>query len=57
MMGHALMARLTSKPRPEFPFLGLLISGGHTMVVLSKNANTHEIMANTLDDAVGEGIC
>ena len=37
-----------------FPFFGLLISGGHTMIVDAKNIGEYEIMGETLDDAVGE---
>jgi len=39
---------------PEFPFLALTISGGHTQIVLVKNHFEMEILGETLDDAVGE---
>lgn len=39
---------------PEFPFLALTISGGHTQIVLVKNYFDMEILGETLDDAVGE---
>ncbi len=39
---------------PEFPFLALTISGGHTQIVLVKDYFDMEIMGQTLDDAVGE---
>lgn len=38
----------------EFPYLSLLISGGHTLVVLVKELGGYEILSTTLDDAVGE---
>ena len=39
---------------PSFPALALLISGGHTELVLIKSAGTYEIIGQTRDDAVGE---
>ncbi len=39
---------------PEFPFLAMTISGGHTQIVLVKNYFDMEILGETLDDAVGE---
>ncbi|NTW32599.1 MAG: tRNA (adenosine(37)-N6)-threonylcarbamoyltransferase complex transferase subunit TsaD [Bacteroidetes bacterium] len=39
---------------PEFPFLCLLISGGHTQIVLVKDYFTMEILGKTIDDAAGE---
>jgi len=39
---------------PEFPFLALTISGGHTQIVLVKNFFDMQILGETLDDAVGE---
>ncbi|WP_373516460.1 tRNA (adenosine(37)-N6)-threonylcarbamoyltransferase complex transferase subunit TsaD, partial [Pricia sp.] len=39
---------------PEFPFLALTISGGHTQIVLVKDYFDMEILGETLDDAVGE---
>lgn len=39
---------------PEFPFLALTISGGHTQIVLVKNHFEMEVLGETLDDAVGE---
>lgn len=40
--------------QPEFPFLALTISGGHTQIVLVKDYFDMEILGETLDDAVGE---
>lgn len=39
---------------PEFPFLCLLVSGGHTQLVLVKDPHQMEIMGRTIDDAAGE---
>ncbi|QTM69412.1 tRNA (adenosine(37)-N6)-threonylcarbamoyltransferase complex transferase subunit TsaD [Buchnera aphidicola (Hormaphis cornu)] len=40
----------------EFPFLGLLVSGGHTQLIIAKQMGKYEILGDTLDDAVGETI-
>jgi len=39
---------------PEFPFLCLLVSGGHTQLVVVKDPHQMEIMGRTIDDAAGE---
>jgi len=39
---------------PEFPFIGVTISGGHTQIVLVKSHFNMEIIGETLDDAIGE---
>jgi N6-L-threonylcarbamoyladenine synthase len=39
---------------PEFPFLCLLVSGGHTQLVMVKDPHQMEIMGRTIDDAAGE---
>jgi len=47
--------KLTGESRiPEFPFLCLLVSGGHTRIVLMKSHLDMEILGNTIDDAAGE---
>ncbi len=43
-----------NNPKPQFPFLALTISGGHTQIVLVKDYFNLEILGETLDDAVGE---
>lgn len=43
-----------SQKKPEFPLLGLLISGGHTQLVLMKDFNDCQLLGETLDDAAGE---
>ncbi len=42
------------KPAPQFPFLALTISGGHTQIIKVSNHFKMEVIGNTLDDAVGE---
>ncbi|MDP3936398.1 MAG: tRNA (adenosine(37)-N6)-threonylcarbamoyltransferase complex transferase subunit TsaD [Alphaproteobacteria bacterium] len=50
--GHALTARLTETI--EFPFVLLLVSGGHCQTMLVENVGTYKVLGATLDDAVGE---
>lgn len=38
----------------DFPFLGLIMSGGHTMIVYCKSIGVYEVFSTTLDDAIGE---
>ena len=64
MQAHALTPRLVSSlaqdisvpSDPAFPFLSLLISGGHTLLVHSKALAEHEILASTADIAIGDAI-
>jgi N6-L-threonylcarbamoyladenine synthase len=41
-------------PAPEFPFVALLVSGGHTMLVRVDGVGAYRILGDTLDDAAGE---
>jgi N6-L-threonylcarbamoyladenine synthase len=50
--GHALTARLTDGL--DFPYLLLLVSGGHTQVALVRGVGRYERWATTIDDALGE---
>ncbi|QPC85973.1 tRNA (adenosine(37)-N6)-threonylcarbamoyltransferase complex transferase subunit TsaD [Mesorhizobium sp. NBSH29] len=50
--GHALTARLTDEA--SFPYLLLLVSGGHTQIVLVRGVGHYERWATTIDDALGE---
>jgi N6-L-threonylcarbamoyladenine synthase len=50
--GHALTARLTDQL--EFPYLLLLVSGGHTQLILVKGVDNYERWGTTIDDALGE---
>lgn len=49
-----LLAPLLDAPSPEPPFVALLVSGGHTQLVLVKELGDYKILGDTLDDAVGE---
>ena len=40
--------------KPEFPFISLIVSGGHTLLVLVKDYFEHRIIGTTVDDAAGE---
>ena len=51
--GH-LLAPLLEANRPEFPFLALLVSGGHTQLVDVAGLGQYRILGETLDDAAGE---
>ena len=53
MEGH-LLAPLLEETQPEFPFVALLVSGGHTMLVDVKGIGAYQILGESLDDAVGE---
>jgi N6-L-threonylcarbamoyladenine synthase len=53
MEGH-LLAPLLEKEVPSFPFVALLVSGGHTMLIDVKAIGEYEILGESLDDAVGE---
>ncbi|MGK7388734.1 MAG: tRNA (adenosine(37)-N6)-threonylcarbamoyltransferase complex transferase subunit TsaD [Candidatus Cyclobacteriaceae bacterium M2_1C_046] len=53
MQAHVL-AHFIDDPKPDFPFLCLTVSGGHTQIVLIKDYLDMEIIGETIDDAVGE---
>ncbi len=53
MEGH-LLANLLADPAPEFPFIALLVSGGHTQIMKVNRFGDYELLGDTLDDAVGE---
>ena len=53
MQAHALTCLLSEARPPAFPFLTLLVSGGHTMAVLVHSLERFEVVATTLDDSVG----
>jgi N6-L-threonylcarbamoyladenine synthase len=53
MQAH-VAAHFIEEPKPQFPFLCLTVSGGHTQIVLVKNFLEMEIIGETLDDAAGE---
>ncbi len=49
-----VMAHFIEPPYPSFPFLNLLVSGGHTQLMLFDDPLTYRIIGTTRDDAVGE---
>ncbi len=49
-----LMAVMLEERRPEYPFITLLVSGGHTQLVLVKAFGEYQLLGESLDDAVGE---
>ncbi|VUD40387.1 tRNA N6-adenosine threonylcarbamoyltransferase [Thalassocella blandensis] len=53
MEGHLLAPLLEDNP-PEFPFVALLVSGGHTQLVAVKGIGQYEMLGESLDDAAGE---
>ncbi|CDO97705.1 unnamed protein product [Coffea canephora] len=53
MEAHALVARLVEK-KLQFPFLALLISGGHNLLVLARDLGHYIQLGTTVDDAIGE---
>jgi N6-L-threonylcarbamoyladenine synthase len=53
MEGH-LLASMLEADKPEFPFLALLVSGGHTQLVDVAEVGRYRIIGQTLDDAAGE---
>ena len=53
MEGH-IFANLLQYPDLEPPFLALVVSGGHTMIVIVKDYNTFQLLGQTRDDAAGE---
>ena len=53
MEGHLLAVMLEDDP-PAYPFLALLVSGGHTMLVSVSALGDYRVLGSTLDDAVGE---
>ena len=54
MLAHLYAPRLVNDLRPEYPFLGLLVSGGHTIICRADNFDDITVMGTTIDDAVGE---
>ncbi|MGB4246685.1 MAG: tRNA (adenosine(37)-N6)-threonylcarbamoyltransferase complex transferase subunit TsaD [Pseudohongiellaceae bacterium] len=53
MEGHLLAPMLEDNP-PEFPFVALLVSGGHTQLVRVDGIGRYELLGESLDDAAGE---
>ncbi len=53
MEGHLLAPMLEENP-PPFPFVALLVSGGHTLLVEVKGIGQYQILGESIDDAAGE---
>ena len=53
MEGHLVAPMLEATP-PAFPFLALLVSGGHSMLIAVRELGDYRVLGTTLDDAVGE---
>ena len=51
--GH-LLSPLLGDPRPEFPFVALLVSGGHSQLFEVAGVGDYRLLGDTLDDAAGE---
>jgi N6-L-threonylcarbamoyladenine synthase len=51
--GH-LLSPLLADPAPAFPFVALLVSGGHTQLMAVHGVGRYELLGETLDDAAGE---
>ena len=51
--GH-LLSPLLSEPAPEFPFVALLVSGGHTQLMQVSGVGEYVLLGETVDDAAGE---
>lgn len=61
MLGHLLTPKLPQKivehsEGPQYPFLSLLCSGGHTMLVLLSSIDKHEVIIDTIDIAAGDAL-
>jgi N6-L-threonylcarbamoyladenine synthase len=53
MEGH-LLSPLLAQPKPEFPFVALLVSGGHTQLMQVEGFGRYRLLGQTQDDAAGE---
>ncbi|MEA3461922.1 MAG: tRNA (adenosine(37)-N6)-threonylcarbamoyltransferase complex transferase subunit TsaD [Bacteroidota bacterium] len=54
IMVHFIQSNESNIASPRFPFLCLLVSGGHTQLVVVRDHHTMEIIGRTIDDAAGE---
>ena len=54
LLGHFYANWINTNTPPQFPCLGLLVSGGHSDLVLFKNHSEYEYLGGTRDDAAGE---
>jgi N6-L-threonylcarbamoyladenine synthase len=54
VLSHLYSAFLSDADLPEFPFIGLVVSGGHTALFYCRDSYKQKLLSQTLDDAVGE---
>ena len=54
IMVHFIRSEISPGPAPTFPFLCLLVSGGHSQLVVVRDHHSMEIIGRTIDDAAGE---
>jgi len=52
--GHALTSRLSHRDQSDFPYLLLLVSGGHSQILVAEGVGQYKLWGTTLDDAAGE---
>ncbi len=55
LLAHFIKGVHTGK-KPDFPFIGMIVSGGHTQLLLVKDFFDYELLGETLDDAAGEAL-
>jgi len=53
MEGHLQATQMTETP-PEYPFVALLVSGGHTQLMACEEPGTYQLLGESMDDAAGE---
>ncbi len=54
MLAHLYAPRMLAENKPEYPFLGLLVSGGHTIICRADAFDNITVLGTTIDDAAGE---
>ncbi|KAN0027795.1 hypothetical protein ACTFIV_009619 [Dictyostelium citrinum] len=55
MEGHSLVVRMEDHSI-EFPFLTVLVSGGHSQILICNGVSNYQLIGNTLDDSIGEAL-
>ena len=56
VLSHFISRQIEGEQFPKFPFMCLLVSGGHTQILLLRSHFDIEVIGNTIDDAAGEAI-
>lgn len=56
VLSHFISRQIEGEQFPKFPFMCLLVSGGHTQILLLRSHFDFEVIGNTIDDAAGEAI-